>query len=171
MTISLGYGYPITYFNGIECLAIGGKTQTVISKLEILSVSQRGSNPCIVDVVFRAKGDGKYRWIPEYCAFSVDTTDGRNGAWHTLIPIETDPKHTGPEFLIRNEIIGTFVFNGCDHISTFFSENKLTVRLTMEWVEDLPENLNLPTTGGGIPGQFLAPGGSVTPGYRLPANG
>lgn len=130
---------------------MGGRAVSTDGKLTILSIRQRPDNPCIVEVDFKISGDGVFGFSPDLCCFSLNTTNGINGEWHLLKPITTDAKFIGTEFEVHGIRIGTFVFDGCDHVSSFFSEKKLTIRLTAERLADSSPTWNLPSTVNGLP--------------------
>jgi hypothetical protein len=114
----------------LPCLAFGTYREDVEFNARCLSICQRPDNPCIVDIDFVLEGDGEYEIVPDLTLFSLDTTDGFDGTWHLLQPIETDPQHFGQYLEVHGEVVARYVADMCDHVSTFFSEPRICFRLT-----------------------------------------
>ena len=123
--------------NNGECVDPGG--YQLYWEARIMSVCQRPSNPCIVDIVSHIhecdpegnpllSSDLLAALIPELCAFSIDSTNGIDGTWYQLHGIETDPNHMGSDAVAMP---GTHVFvaDMCDHFSDFFSTDTVMFRL------------------------------------------
>lgn len=115
-----------------ECFATGTFEQNAIFELACGPICQRPDNPCIVDIDFTIAGDGIYELVPEYCLFSLDTTNGTDGTWHILQPVETDPLHCGQFIEVHGTKVCRFVADMCDHISSFFSEPRICFRITVK---------------------------------------
>lgn len=114
-----------------ECSDPGGS----LWKTNIVSVCQRPSNPCIVDILIELhmcdeEGNPVETYtntaeiIYELCSFSLDSTNGQDGTWYQLNAITTDDQHSG---LNPVSLPGTynFVADMCDHFSTFFSTSSV----------------------------------------------
>ena len=114
----------------LPCMAFGTYIEDVQFDARCLSICQRPDNPCIVDIDFLIEGDDTYEIVPEYTLFSLDTTDGINGSWHVLKPIESDPLHFGQFLEVHGQVVARYVADLCDHVSTFFSEPRICFRLT-----------------------------------------
>jgi hypothetical protein len=114
----------------LPCLAYGSYIEEVVFDAHCLSMCQRPENPCIVDIDFLLEGDDVYEIVPEYTLFSLDTTDGFNGSWHVLQPVESDAQHFGQFLEVHGQVTGRYVADMCDHVSTFFSEPRVCFRLT-----------------------------------------
>lgn len=111
----------------------------LIWKVNILSVCQRPSNPCIIDIVVDLhtcdiNGDpiafstSQAEIIYDLCSFSLDSTNGIDGTWYQLNPLTSDSQHSGDNPI---SLPGTynFVADMCDHFSSFFSTNSLMFKL------------------------------------------
>lgn len=120
-----------------ECQVPG--TEETSWKIQIISVCQRPSNPCTVDIVADIHacdqdgnpiiGSDDYAVLmEELCSFSIDSTNGLDGTWYQLIPLITDSQHTGPGHIT---LPGTynFVADMCDHFSAFFSTDNIMFKL------------------------------------------
>lgn len=175
---AIGESVPFDATQLLECVAYGDRLEVSELCIECIDLCQRAENPCIVEVRYKICAPGKYAFVPDLTLYSLDTTNGLNGTWHVLQAIETDPKHSGNVVISHGDFVGTFVFDACDHVSSFFSDQKICVRLT---VELLPDDLSAPGGGppGGSgcmpfgpngPGLYCQPGGSIPPGIRLPRN-
>lgn len=164
----IGSTVPFDAVQVLECVAYGERTEVSELCIECIDLCQRAENPCIVEVRYKICAPGKYEFVDDLTLFSLDTTNGKDGTWHVMQAIETDSKHSGNIVISNGDFVGTFVFDACDHISSFFSEPKICVRLT---VQLLPEDISGPGGAGG-PGASTGyhPGGSVPPGLRLPRN-
>lgn len=163
----IGSTVPFDAAQLLECVAYGERTEVAELCIECIDLCQRAENPCIVEVRYKICAPGKYAFVDDLTLFSLDTTDGKDGTWHIMQAIETDAKHSGNTVISNGDFVGTFVFDACDHVSSFFSEPKICVRLT---VELLPEDISGPGGAGG-PGAntgYWNPGGSVPTGIRLP---
>lgn len=169
--ISFGEDILLEDIQLMECVAVGGKAKSSDWSIECLGLCQRPENPCIVDIDYKITGDGIFEFVPELTAFSLDTTDGIDGTWHILQAIETDPLFSGLAVESRGSFQGRYVADLCDHISSFFSELKICVRLTVRLREALPPQTS-PSGDACVPGSgvYCQPGGSIPPGTRLPTN-
>ena len=128
--------FPHEFMDMLECAAVAQYRQICEPSVCCGSICQRPENPCIVDIDYCVGGDGRYELVPEMTAYSLDTTDGINGTWHILQALDTDPLHSGSDFVIHGEQELRFVADMCDHVSSFFSEPKLCFRITIrEWVD------------------------------------
>lgn len=119
-----------TILEVLPCVAFGTYQEIVEFDARCQSICQRPDNPCIVDVDFLLEGNGDYEIVPEYCMFSIDTTNGFDGTWHLLQPLETDALHFGRFLTVHGSVIARYVADFCDHISSFFSEPRICFRLT-----------------------------------------
>lgn len=137
-----------------ECVVPGGYLETHW-KVKIVSVCQRPSNPCIVDIVTQVhecdeEGNpilnsmSTAQLVEELSAFSIDSTNGTDGTWYKLQALSSDTKHDGN---IAVSLPGThnFVADMCDHFSTFFSTNSIMFKLIFRVGSGLPG-------GGGFSG-------------------
>lgn len=139
-----------TILSNIDCVANGSITKTAIIGCNILSVCQRASDPCVVEINFEISGDDStYDIYQTYTLFSLDTTDGIDGTWHELEASSLDPAYTGDVYEVRGKVNGTFVADMCNHVSTFMSDTSVTFRITLVKISG-----------------FLGPADSVTPGLR-----
>lgn len=150
MSNPVGYGFTLADFNGIPCIAVGGRSDQTGTLAKILRTRQRPGNPCIIEVDFKVVGDGVYGLNQSLCCFSINSTNGVNGTWNILTPLESDSRFCGMEFNVAGEFLGTFVADACDHLSSFFSEKKVAIRLTVERLGDLNSGWFLPSTGGTV---------------------
>jgi len=142
---------PDEVIEDIDCIACGSIIQIVEIKATILSVCQRPSNPCIVEINFELEGDGEdtYDIDEDLSVFSIDSTNGQNGTWYKLVPLVSDPVYTGPRYEVRGKVTGVFVADMCNHVSSFMNEPKVSFYLVFKKVSG-----------------FFGPGGGVTPGLR-----
>lgn len=137
-----------------ECVIPGGYLETYW-EVKIVSVCQRPSNPCIVDIVtqvYECDEEGNpvlnsmstAQLVEELSAFSIDSTNGTDGAWYKLEGLSSDIKHDGDTTI---SLPGThnFVADMCDHFSTFFSTNSIMFKLIFRVGSGLPG-------GGGFSG-------------------
>ena len=62
------------------------------------------------------------------CSFSLDSTNGIDGSWYQLMPLQSDAQHSGEGVF---SLPGTynFVADMCDHFSTFFSTSQIMFKL------------------------------------------
>lgn len=173
---AIGESVPFDATQLLECVVYGERTEVSESCIECIDLCQRPENPCIVEIRYKICAPGKYAFVDDLTLFSLDTTDGKNGTWHIMQAIETDPKHSGNKIISNGDFVGTFVFDACDHVSSFFTEPKICVRLTVELLpEDIAAPGGGPTVGAGcVPfgpngsGLYCNAGDSVLPGLRIP---
>jgi len=119
-----------------DCFVLGDYRQDATFKVVCGPICQRPENPCIVDIDFIIEGDGIYELVPDLCLFSLDTTNGIDGTWHILQPVETDPQHCGQFIEVHGSQTFRFVADMCDHISSFFSEPRVCFRITVQEEQD-----------------------------------
>jgi len=122
--------------NLLECFVSGTFRQDATFSIVCGPICQRPENPCLVDIDFTIEGDGIYELVPEYTLFSLDTTNGIDGTWHVLQPVETDAQHCGQFIEVHGSQTFRYVADMCDHISSFFSEPRVCFRITVQEEQD-----------------------------------
>lgn len=81
---------------GLPCIC-GDQTvgrEFHVVRPRIINVCQRVDDPCKIDIEFHlGTAHGIYHYQPNESGYSLDTTDGKNGTWHQLIPDTSDSNH------------------------------------------------------------------------------
>lgn len=131
MTSILPDEFPYDYADYFYCVAVGTYYDEPETVATCLGACQRPENPCIVDIDYALSGVGAYEMISDLTVFSLDTTDGFDGTWHLLRPLDTDSAHSGGILhLTGSSQVFRFVADMCDHVSSFFSETRICYRIT-----------------------------------------
>jgi len=130
---------------------------------QIISICQRVAQPCIIDIQFHlGTAWGIYHYQPNSSGFSFDTTDGKDGTWHQLVPDITSTSHNpspnNTTLAMTNSVDATwnyssydpslyngecditpagivthvFTFDMCEHVSTWMQEPEASFRLSFD---------------------------------------
>ncbi len=153
---------PDEVLEEVDCIAHGTYFEVNPAKLTVLSVCQRPTNPCIVEIEYKVEGNGVYDLDEDLTLFSLDTVNGTDGTWHKLVPLRSDERHTtdfpAPDvpggmpydrITVEGEVTHRFVADMCDHVSTFMTDPKIHFLLVFRKADG-----------------FYGPGGGVLPGLR-----
>jgi hypothetical protein len=136
---------------GLPCICgdqtIGSDVYAV--RPAIVKICQDEDTPCLVHIDFHlGTAVGSYYLQPDQSGFSIDTTNGANGFWNKLNP-ETFIAYDGtwtygsynpaahgsscnPSYAQLGIPVHRISFDMCEHISTWFTENKVSFRLTFD---------------------------------------
>lgn len=131
-----GYINP-ALMDAFNCVAVGGYRASPTLEIKIIGICQRIEDPGIVEIDYEAEGDGVFDLDLDRTAFSLDSTNGKNGVWRKLVPLETDPRHTGNQITVGGRLAGRFVANMTAHLNDWLTQERIVFRLSFEFTESV----------------------------------